>query len=636
MCPAEEIFSAFVQGTLAPEERTAVEVHLDRCSACRTVLSAMLGAMSLATRTSHGGASTGEVDVAAQLANAPDTSTSDRYVIERQLGSGAMGIVYAAHDAQLDRRVALKVLRFARRSDDRAAARLLREARSLAKLAHPNVVTVYDAGTLGGDMFIAMELVEGSTLSRWLAAERRTVKEILDCFESAGRGLAAAHAAGLVHRDFKPDNVLIGADGRVRVTDFGLARVTQSQSGSQDSSGGGAEPVATPSPHDRVTRQGAVVGTPAYLAPEHAQQQLIDARGDQFSFCVALFEALFGTLPFAVATVEERARAAREGKIAWPADKRGVPARVLAALQRGLDGSPDRRFGTMDALLEELRLGRHPVRRPLAWALGGVAVLALAVLGATLLRQRERVASCRAGAERTATAWSAAHRAQLLGQGAQPLVDALEGYAARWRAEFELSCELAEVRQAGTEETWRGQRECLDARLDELAQAVVLLLDTTSASAERAAAGVSRLTAPTSCRGGALGRAEPRLVRGRALFAASRLTEAEAQAQAAVGGASADGRRAAHAAALILLGEIRRVRGDGTEAADAFFSAVAVALAAGEPHLAAQGWLSLAEQARAGGRDVEAARWLEQAKALVVRGEEDPELSRRVAAQAHR
>ncbi|MGH2898506.1 MAG: serine/threonine-protein kinase, partial [Solirubrobacteraceae bacterium] len=201
------------------------------------------------------------------------------------LGSGGMGVVYVAHDPELNRKVALKVLRAdGSEAMERFHDLLLREGQAMAQLAHPNVVTVFDVGGVDQRVFIAMELVEGLTLSRWLAAERRAPSEIVATFVAAGHGLAAAHAAGLIHRDFKPDNVLIGNDGRVRVTDFGLARQAHGVEAGTAHDAAEARP-GTGAPHT------GLAGTPAYMAPEQFHGRAADARADQFSFAVALYEA---------------------------------------------------------------------------------------------------------------------------------------------------------------------------------------------------------------------------------------------------------------------------------------------------------------------------------------------------------
>jgi serine/threonine protein kinase len=219
-----------------------------------------------------------------------------RYVIIDLLGSGGMGVVYTAYDPDLDRRVALKLLRPDRGPSwgETGRLRLLREAQAIARLSHPNVIAVYDAGSFGDQVFVAMEFIEGGTLRQWLE-ERPPWREVLDRFLLAGRGLAAAHAAGLVHRDFKPDNVLLSRDGRVRVMDFGLARPIGEPSRMEEwrAPAGSGGNLASP-----LTQWGEALGTPGYMAPEQLRGEASDARSDQFSFCVSLYEALYGERPF--------------------------------------------------------------------------------------------------------------------------------------------------------------------------------------------------------------------------------------------------------------------------------------------------------------------------------------------------
>jgi len=221
-----------------------------------------------------------------------------RYLVLDHVGSGGMGDVFAAYDPELDRKIALKLLRAEGEArGERGRGRLLREAKAIAKLSHPNVVVVYDAGTYDDRVFVAMEFVEGQTLAAWLAERPRAAREILTVFEAAARGLSAAHAAGLVHRDFKPQNVMVGAGGKVRVMDFGLARPIAAEEAPRD----GAPVAAKVAPLDSgapLTLTGELLGTPLYMAPEQFQGLRTDARTDQFSFCVALYQALYGAHPF--------------------------------------------------------------------------------------------------------------------------------------------------------------------------------------------------------------------------------------------------------------------------------------------------------------------------------------------------
>jgi serine/threonine protein kinase len=276
-----------------------------------------------------------------------------RFVIENMIGRGGMGVVYVARDPALDRRIALKVLR----PDASSAieARLIREARAMARVTHPNVVTVHDVGTFGRQVFIAMELVEGETLRTWIrrAPESRSWVESVDLLIEAGDGLAAAHAKGLVHRDFKPDNVLVGNDRRPRVTDFGLARAfVPLEDGSVRRPSG---PRVEDTPIDvTLTATNAIAGTPAYMSPEQFLGAPADARSDQFSFCVTLFEALFRSRPFPGRNLGELSSQTISGRYVIPGQL-ALPDALLAVLKRGLSVDPGMRFGSMEALLSALR-----------------------------------------------------------------------------------------------------------------------------------------------------------------------------------------------------------------------------------------------------------------------------------------
>ncbi|MBA3547968.1 MAG: serine/threonine protein kinase, partial [Nannocystis sp.] len=247
-----------------------------------------------------------------------------RYALLRVLGEGGMGVVFAAYDEELDRKVAIKLLRT--RADGAAPERswLLSEAKAMARLSHPNIVQVYDVGTCDGQLFLAMECVVGVTLLRWMRGGPKPWREVVPVLLQAGRGLQAAHEAGLVHRDFKPANVLVGGDGRVRVLDFGLAQLQGRGSG------------APRAEHDDSHRTTIVAGTPAYMAPELHRQAEPDQRSDQFAFCVALHEALFGKRPFTGNSSQELARAILAGTITAPPADAKVPAWLRRIVARGL------------------------------------------------------------------------------------------------------------------------------------------------------------------------------------------------------------------------------------------------------------------------------------------------------------
>ncbi|HLT39820.1 MAG TPA: serine/threonine-protein kinase [Enhygromyxa sp.] len=272
----------------------------------------------------------------------------DRYRILGCIGQGGMGIVYAARDERLGRTVALKLLR--PELSRTQSGGLAGEAQSLAKLSHPNVVAVFDVGEHDGQVFVAMEFVEGQSLRRWLATPR-SLAEILDVYLAAGEGLAAAHKAGLVHRDFKPDNVLVGADRRPRILDFGLARAPDREHGNQPPSfADDAEPTAT-----SVSCYGVLLGTPAYMAPEQHLGERSDARSDQFGFCVALYQAIYRALPFPSEDLRALSLAIVTGRCTPPPTMPGVPDRLRRLILRGLSVCPDDRYPEMDTLLAELR-----------------------------------------------------------------------------------------------------------------------------------------------------------------------------------------------------------------------------------------------------------------------------------------
>lgn len=294
-------------------------------------------------------------------------ATLGRYVVIRPIATGGMGQVFEGYDPDLHRRVAIKLL-FASTSFRHD---LLVEARTMAKLSHPNIVAIHDVGTHEDRVFLAMELVDGPTVRSWLKERPRTLREILPIFLEAGRGLAAAHAASIVHRDFKAANVLIGNDGRVRVTDFGIAHAE-----------GEATFAGAP-----LRASGRVIrGTPGYIAPEQFDGRS-DHRSDQFAFCVALYDALLGERPFGGTTVEEYEKRLRAGMPTAPPDARRVPSWLWRILVRGLRADPNERYPTMDRLLEDLGRDRARQRRRIALVAGVAGLAALAMAGSVARRR---------------------------------------------------------------------------------------------------------------------------------------------------------------------------------------------------------------------------------------------------------
>ena len=306
-----------------------------------------------------------------------------RFEIERRLGTGGMGVVFSARDLELGRRVAVKLVRHraGERPDPRFTARLRREAQALARLSHPNVVGLYDLGTTSRGIFLAMEFIDGPNVAKWLGLRARTWWEVLDVFLQAGRGLAAAHAAGLIHRDFKPNNVIVGPSGRVIVVDFGLARATDRAPDDADSS------LSLTLLAKRLTRTNVIIGTRGYMAPEQLLGLSVGPSCDQFSFCVALWEALYGARPYPGENAMETARAFADRRLVEPDDRRGVPAHVHRALCRGLAVEPQDRFADMTDLL--CALTPRPRGGWRNWRIvAAIVATASASAGTTLLYER--------------------------------------------------------------------------------------------------------------------------------------------------------------------------------------------------------------------------------------------------------
>lgn len=323
-----------------------------------------------------------------------------RYIIDEPLASGGMGVVFGAHDPELDRNVALKVLHLERTRDiEEGQRRLALEARALAKLDHPNIVKVHDVLTIDHQVVIVMELVEGVTLDAWATQHERSWQEILEVYLQAGAGLAAAHAVGIVHRDFKPSNAIIGKNGRVRVLDFGLARLA-----SQD-----ASPASGAGVLDAHTMTGAVLGTFAYAAPEQLAGEVVTPAADQFSFCVALHRALEGVAPFAGTSVDELVANIAAG-IVHENPRRRLPAWLRRVLHRGMAASPADRYTSLDDLLVELRRVRGWKR----WRLPAAA-LALVTVSAIVAHAASgsEPPPCDGGQPELARVWTVDMRALL-------------------------------------------------------------------------------------------------------------------------------------------------------------------------------------------------------------------------------
>ncbi|HEY3360041.1 MAG TPA: serine/threonine-protein kinase [Polyangia bacterium] len=455
-------------------------------------------------------------DRAAAGSSVVETGTQvGRLVVLNKLGEGGTAVLYVAYDRELDRKVALKFMRpnpQHSRSEKLTAARarLMREAQALARLNHPNVVAVHDVGTFGEQVFIAESFVDGADLRVWAQMHPRTLREILAVFAQAGRGLAAAHAAGLVHRDFKPENVLIGHDGRVQVTDFGLARAAgevpviepiQALGATLADSAG---LLSTP-----LTQTGTLMGTPAYMAPEQHLGQAADVRTDQFNFCVSLYELLYGERPFIGETVGELARQVTQGKVRpAPKDTR-VPAWLRRVVLRGLRPDPAERYPSMDVLLDAL--GHDPAAR---WrragaVLGLVALVAAVAAGVTVYHARG-ARLCQGADRKLAGVWDAGRketiRLAFVATGKPYAAAAFEGvsrvldaHTRAWVAMHEDACAATRVRGEQSEALLDLRMACLGQRLEEVKALGDVLAAADAKTVERAASAAGAVSPLAVC-----------------------------------------------------------------------------------------------------------------------------------------
>jgi len=470
--------------------------------------------------TGQATASAGATETAADTDSTDSVSIPmriDRYVVTGELGRGGAGVVFRAHDDKLQRPVALKLLRpngDTKREADSSRARLVREAHALAKLAHPNAVTVYDAGNHRGDVYIAMELVDGPTFRDWLRERDRDRRDILRILIEAGRGLAAAHAAGFVHRDFKPGNVLLGADGRPRVADFGLARALagpDETAPDADAPPGdnldASDTQRSTTRVDEVTEAGLIMGTPPYMAPEQLISGAVGPAADQYAFCLTAYEALAGRRPFRQKSVLAQARAKLAGDLPpLPAE---VPAAIERAIARGLEPRPEDRWPSMNALLAELVRANAP-RRWGWFAAAAVALLALG--GGTALALSDSGPTCD-GTARLDGVWNAQTRQSLVegfreverdfaATAAASVADGLDTYAEQWLDGYRDACEATHVRGEQSESRLDQRMRCLDDRLRNVAALTGQLAGHPDADViALASAAVADLESPATCDG---------------------------------------------------------------------------------------------------------------------------------------
>ena len=435
-CPEAERLAELAGPGGDPEARAQIADHVAQCASCHAVLVTLL-----------------EED--AQPGRPREPERVGRYVLERRLGAGGMGVVYAASDPELGRKVAIKMLR-----RGAPAERLRREAQALARLAHPNVIAVHDVGEHDGQVFIAMALVDGENLRQWLARGPHSTREILSVLVRAGRGVAAAHEAGLIHRDLKPDNIFVSRAGDVLVGDFGLARDASDEDAIGDRQAATAQ--------ISLTMTGMVLGTPAYMPPEQAAGSATDAS-DQFSFCITAFEALHGVRPFAGKTFDELQENIVAARRVEPARPRPLPARISRALDRGLAPEPADRFPTMNALLAVLEPRPSGARRAAPFA--AVGVLAAAIATAVLVMRGPHGHSCTGVQQELASTWSATRRDAMLHKAGAEVVGEIDRYATQWIAARERACVDESDERLSTEQL-AARRACLDVLAAELASAI--------------------------------------------------------------------------------------------------------------------------------------------------------------------
>jgi serine/threonine protein kinase/tetratricopeptide (TPR) repeat protein len=590
-----------------------------------------------------------------------------RYIVQAELGRGGMGVVYRAYDPELDRRLALKLIH-ERERDALGSERLLREAQALAQLSHPNVVAVYDVGTFGSSVFMTMELVEGLTLRAWLRETRRSAAEILDVFLAAGEGLAAAHRANIVHRDFKPSNLLIGSDGRVRVADFGVARSAAARTGGATQSGvpapaesiepttipglrravvasrsstdspktpgenfgtppSAAPPASPPSASERsgdqLTAEGIILGTPEYMSPEQHDGRAVDALSDQYSYCVCLWEAFHGYRPrrqMRASDLAERPGASRFARAAHK-PKVAVPRRVRAVLARGLSERPQDRYPSMEALLVDLRLARHPPRPMWPLAIAGAALATAAVFGYRGLRGRH-TSLCQGAPAKMSAIWNPARRqavrSAFLASGVpyaehafSAVSAAIDRYTDEWAAGYVLACEDTRLRGEQSEDMLDRRMACLEQRRLELGAKVEVLARADRASLEKAAQTAqslaplgdcadrtrlaSRVMPPDRATRAEVERSWQELGRAKALFESGRYAEGEPVARRVAEQAAQLGYRPLEADAELTLAQLLDARGEYSPAELTLRKALRAAQAGGVEDVAARAWIGLVQ-----------------------------------------
>ena len=563
--------------------------------------------------------------------------TVSRYVLLKRIAAGGGGVVYSAFDPELDRKVAIKLIRTTGQEEadrEQAAARLTREARAAAKLSHPNVVTVHDVGTydpaeiglmagtspeaFGSEfereiekelpatgVFVVMEFIAGKNLAEWVEEREPTWQQILEVYLQAGDGLAAAHASGLVHRDFKPSNVMIGRDGRVRVLDFGLARQHDEAEPPPAEGIPQAALDRTIDPSRPLTHDGAVLGTPAYMPPEQHAGETADARSDQWSYCAALYESLQGRLPFEGEDIDALAEAKRTDKPAVP-DEDKVPAWIADVLRRGLRLDPAQRYPSMREMLDEL--GHNPAESRIRFLIGTALLGTIAVLLGVLVLGPDAEPVCPDPAQPLAGIWDDDRKAEIgaaFSASDKPYAESvwsstestIDDYVDRWVTARGEACQKTLVRQEQSPELMGAQMLCLDSRLNRLAELTRLLATGEPQVIETALDGVAMLSPLESCTDPKLASrtllppvgvrdevmaVDAEIARAEALRRAGKLDDATQAIDEALEHAKPLKHPPLEARALLLRGQIRSVAKDGNGAEAALRQALLIAEATGD------------------------------------------------------
>lgn len=597
LCLDPDAVARYVAALRSGHPMREIDDHLDGCAECRRLVFAV-------ACTSFGGHASDRSDGPAQ--------TLGRYRLDELLATGGMGMVFAAYDPALGRRVAIKVLRRSPTEDH--SLQLMREAQALAKLSHHNVVAVFDVGEDAGEVYLAMELLDGRDLTAWRRETARSWREVVAVFVAIGGGLAAAHAAGIVHRDLKPGNVIVTAAGRVCLTDFGLA--THTSDPTQDGL--------------------AVAGTPAYMAPEQIANGAADARSDVYGYCLSLFETLHDRLP------------GGDGGDANPVAR--IPAELAAIVERGLAVDPSERPVSIEAVVHGLRrIGR---RRNIAIGVG-VAVGAAAAFAAIVATTHGDGPTCATGDDELAAVWNAGRaeqmRAALAATGvayaassAQRVGELLDGYASRWIAAHGAICRATHVDGTQSSVLLDRRMACLDDRKRQLAIVADALVAIDRTTAPRAIAIAGGLPSLAACSALDLERAalpdDPAVVvriqsardqiaRARVLERAGRLADARELAQSTLAQAQPLGYQPLVVEAALLAGRIQDQLHDLPEARRSLELAGLAATRANDPRLQAESLaelaLALAKQTSDRSAAVGIAR---QARAVLERAGSDPKL----------